>query len=129
MDSVTTLAAPAVARYAATSRTPGADEGSREAAAVAQAAPAPQSAVVTLSRRAQELAAQERVQEARNDDVQAAAKERQAATDRAEAAQESQQSRDNQAAQAAERATAQGTDAEAHARQNADSAGRDPASA
>lgn len=107
MDSLPTIAAPAAARYAATARTPGAEERARELAEERSAAPAPQATTVTLSRRAQELVAQERAQAAK-DDAQANA--RQAAADTSEAAQATQQGR---TAAVAERAATEGADAQA----------------
>jgi len=99
MDSVTTLAPSAAVRYQGAARN--ADDPAHERAAAANAQPQqPQSTTVTLSRRAQELAAREA-----QDDARAAAEAQQSAS-AADAAQEARRTQTAQADQTAQAAQA-----------------------
>ncbi len=100
MDSVTSLASSATNRYQGVTRTPASgDENTQRTAAVAgNAAQPPQATTVTLSRRAQELAARQSADDARS------ASETQQSASAADAAQEA---RRTQAAQATEQAAQQ----------------------
>ena len=109
MDSVTALAPSVAARYQGTARSLDDPARGQAAAANAQQPPTP-ATTVTLSRRAQELAARER-QDETQDDARAAAQAQQSAS----AAEAAQEARRTQTAQVAERADADSTRAQAYA--------------